>query len=216
MHVMRRKLVDWLRRRASQHELDGVMESVVRVCASTDGAPAETTPMNKWAYVAGERNRGRFTLHSLRGSVSSNASHARKAKKGAAGKPEGSRTDAVVSTVADSAAVSTSSPASATASAATAAATAVTAAAAERKSAESSCESIPEVSASSELVVEVDVQVMQLTLKASHPQTLPSEVARLKDVVDVFGDVSMQACLTEQTVARQCYRLVGRDHDIAY
>ena len=69
---------------------------------------------------------------------------------------------------------------------------------------------------SAELAVEVDVQVMQLTLKASHPQALPTDVARLKDVVDIFGEVSMQACLTEQTTSRSCYRLVGRSHDIEH
>ena len=43
-----------------------------------------------------------------------------------------------------------------------------------------------------QLAVEVDVQVMQLTLKASHPQALPDDVAKLPDVTTVFGEVSMQ------------------------
>ena len=67
-----------------------------------------------------------------------------------------------------------------------------------------------------QLAVEVDVQVGQLTLKASHPQALPDEVAQLSDVKEVFGEVSMQACLTEQTAARACYRVVGRCHDIEF
>merc|ERR1719399_86127 len=50
-----------------------------------------------------------------------------------------------------------------------------------------------------QLAIEVDVQVMQLTLKASHPQALPEEVSQLPDVKHVFGNVTMQACLTEQT-----------------
>jgi hypothetical protein len=58
--------------------------------------------------------------------------------------------------------------------------------------------------ADSELAVEVDAQLMQLTLRASHPQALPTDVARLKDVVDIFGEVSMQACLTEQSTWRSC------------
>ena len=45
---------------------------------------------------------------------------------------------------------------------------------------------------------------------------LPGDVARLRDVVDIFGAVSMQACLMEQTSNRSCYRLVGRSHDIAF
>eukprot|EP00966_Prymnesium_polylepis_P105789 2449948-Prymnesium_polylepis.1 len=57
---------------------------------------------------------------------------------------------------------------------------------------------------------------MQLTLKSSHPMALPQEVARLKDVTEVFGAVSMQACLMEQSTHRSRYRLVGRSHDIAF
>ena len=55
-------------------------------------------------------------------------------------------------------------------------------------------EAVVEVPDSSELAVEVDAQVMQLTLKASHPQSLPHEVASNKDVRDLFGRVTMQAC----------------------
>ena len=67
-----------------------------------------------------------------------------------------------------------------------------------------------------QLAVEVDVQCMQLTLKASHPQALHDNVAKMPDVIDIFGQVSMQACLTEQTAARACYRVVGRCHDIEF
>ena len=67
-----------------------------------------------------------------------------------------------------------------------------------------------------QLAIEVDVQVMQLTLKASHPQALPDDVANLPDVKLVFGEVSMQACLTERTASRSCYRVVGRCHDIEH
>jgi len=65
--VLRRKLVSWLRTRASQPELDAVMDTVMRASASTGSllaSPGEVA--NKWARVAGERNAGRFALHSSR------------------------------------------------------------------------------------------------------------------------------------------------------
>tara|TARA_B100000795_G_C22648764_1_gene379441 strand:+ start:700 stop:825 length:126 start_codon:yes stop_codon:yes gene_type:complete len=37
---------------------------------------------------------------------------------------------------------------------------------------------------------------MQLTLMAAHPQALRHEVAEMEDVVEMFGDVAMQARLT--------------------
>ena len=109
--------------------------------------------------------------------------------------------------------------AAAAAAAATAAAATVSAAAAALEATgeeEVETAPIPGMSDSTELAVEVDVQVMQLTLKASHPQALPTDIARLKDVVEVFGEVSMQACLTEQSSSRTSYRLVGRSHDIEH
>jgi thiol-disulfide isomerase/thioredoxin len=65
-----------------------------------------------------------------------------------------------------------------------------------------------------DLTMEIDVQLMQLTLKASHPQNLPSNIADSEDVLAIFGNVTMQACLVEETTKRKCYRLVGRSHDI--
>jgi len=65
-----------------------------------------------------------------------------------------------------------------------------------------------------DLTMEIDVQLMQLTLKASHPQNLPSSIAQSVDVLEIFGNVTMQACVVEETTKRKCYRLVGRSHDI--
>jgi len=48
--------------------------------------------------------------------------------------------------------------------------------------------------------------VPQLTLKASHPQNLPSEIAENFDVASIFGSVTMQACVVEETTKRKCYR----------
>jgi thiol-disulfide isomerase/thioredoxin len=65
-----------------------------------------------------------------------------------------------------------------------------------------------------DLTMEIDVQLMQLTLKASHPQNLPSSIAQSEDVLEIFGNVTMQACVVEETTKRKCYRLVGRSHDV--
>ena len=56
---------------------------------------------------------------------------------------------------------------------------------------------------------------MQLTLMASHPQALKQSVAEMEDVAEMFGDVAMQACLTEHSSHREVFRLVGRAHSIA-
>ena len=181
--------------KSSRAQLDLVMNSVLRVSASTGTLlPRPDEVPNRWAFVLGERNVGRFSLHSSRSkplagssaaldsaaSVGGKASGSRKPKKGAQGAARVKASDAA-------------SPADG-----------------------ESSDQIPTVADSSDLAVEVDTQVMQLTLKASHPQALPTEVARQKDVLDIFGQVSMQACLTEQSVSRACYRLVGRAHDIAH
>ena len=67
VHVLRRKLVHWLRERVDQRRLDAIMDSVVRVSASTGSLlPRADEVPNRWAHVAGERNSGRFALHSSR------------------------------------------------------------------------------------------------------------------------------------------------------
>ena len=58
--------------------------------------------------------------------------------------------------------------------------------------------------------------ITQLTLMASHPQALKHAVAEMADVKEMFGDVAMQACLTDHSAHREVYRLVGRAHTIAF
>ena len=41
---------------------------------------------------------------------------------------------------------------------------------------------------------------MQLTLMAAHPQALRHEVAEMEDVVEMFGDVAMQARFAPMTL----------------
>ena len=75
---------------------------------------------------------------------------------------------------------------------------------------------VPEITATDELNVVIDVMVMQLTLKASHPQALPEQIAKMADVVALFGRVSMQASLIERCARRETYQLVGRAHSLGY
>ena len=65
------------------------------------------------------------------------------------------------------------------------------------------------------LAIEIDAQLMQLTLRASHPQALPPDVAGHEDVLAIFGSVSMQASALSHALARRVFRLVGRGHDVA-
>ena len=188
--ALRRRLVGRLRSGASQQELDFVMEGVVRVSASTGALlPSAGEVPSRWAYIEGSASQGRFALHSGR------SKGAKAADKDAAG-GESARQDVGEREAAGSA------PGKEPRDSA--------------KDKEGREEEVPTLADGAQLAVEIDLQVFQLTLKASHPQALPTEVARLKDVVGVFGAVSMQACLTEQSAYRTCYRLVGRSHDIAY
>ena len=177
LHVLRRKLVLWLREHAPRTDLDAVMDRVLRVSASTGsmGGPKPGEELGRWAYVAGTRSMGRFARHSLR---------------------NGTSTASV-----DDVGVLDPSPSPRTGTTPVGG---------------PSGESITVMEDDGQLAIEVDVQVMQLTLKASHPQALPDDVAQLPDLGTVFGDVSMQACLTEQTAARTCFRIVGRCHDIEF
>ena len=64
--------------------------------------------------------------------------------------------------------------------------------------------------------MQIDAQVMQLTLTGAHPQALQEEVAEMDDVEEIFGMVAMQACLTQKSALRSVYMLVGRAHTIEH
>lgn len=167
----------------------------MRVSATSGAliASPEEVPC-RWAYVAGPRNSGRFTLHSSR-SKPTPAAPIRPTR----GDTNESHTSDTLSSEPLKALPLISEPPRAS-----------------RRLNSAENEEILTMADGEQLAVEVDVQVMQLTLKASHPMALPQDVARLKDVTEVFGAVSMQACLMEKSAYRSCYRLVGRSHDIAY
>jgi hypothetical protein len=171
------------------------------------------------AYVAGEQNHGRFALHSSRSKTQQQLSSAA-AVAAAAAVP--TPAPGLSRQASDASAPALSRQPSAAAEHAPVppivSRSSVVPSVVPAMSAATPAEE-PEriiLMADSELAVEVDAQLMQLTLRASHPQALPTDVARLKDVVDIFGEVSMQACLTEQSTWRSCYRLVGRSHDIEH
>jgi hypothetical protein len=220
VHVLRRKVVTWLRERADQRQLDLVMDSVVRVSASTGALkPTSDEVPHRWAYVAGEQNHGRFALHSSRSKTQQQLSSSA-AVAAAAAVP--TPAPGLSRQASDASAPALSRQPSAAAEHAPVppivSRSSVVPSVVPAMSAATPAEE-PEriiLMADSELAVEVDAQLMQLTLRASHPQALPTDVARLKDVVDIFGEVSMQACLTEQSTWRSCYRLVGRSHDIEH
>ena len=152
VHVLRRKMVHWLRRTATQRQLDAVMNAVVRVSegSGTLLAPATEIP-KRWAYLGGPVNEGRFALQSVR----------------------------------------TRAPAA------------------------DAVEEVLTIEREPEDAMIIDTQVMQLTLQASHPQALKSAVADMFDVKYLFGEVAMQAALTERSAHREVFKLVGRGHSIA-
>jgi hypothetical protein len=166
IHIMRRKVVTWLRKQASQHDLDIIMDGAVEAAANTTFLQS-FDKVSRWGFVSGKRSSGRFGMHSKRDG--------------------GAEQDA------------NSTPMLPSSAAANATEIVTT--------------DIPTLK-DSDLNVEIDVQLMQLTLKASHPQNLPSDIAQADDVLEIFGQVTMQACVVEETTKRKCYRLIGRSHDI--
>ena len=136
LHVLRRKLVGWLRGVASQRQLDLVMGAVVRVSEGSGALlPPPRAAPPRWAYLGaaeeGRANLGRFTVHSRRARPPAAAAWA--------------------------------------------------------------AEAVPLLAREAEGAVVFDVQVMQLTLMAAHPQALKHEVAEMEEVRGMFGDVAMQA-----------------------
>ena len=218
LHVLRRKLLLWLREHGTPVDVDAVMDRVMRVSASTGSLrPVECEERGRWAFVLGEGNCGRFARHSLRTSAPDDES--------TGGGP------CAVATVADSLKPDGLVPSDGSLQSDDSTADLASLALSdegergEAASSELTISSAPqlhqgetrlEMEDDGQLAVEVDVQVMQITLKSSHPQALPDDVAALPDVRAVFGEVSMQACLTERSSLRACYRIVGRCHDIEF
>lgn len=75
---------------------------------------------------------------------------------------------------------------------------------------------VGEVADTGMLGVEIDVQLGQMTLRSKHLAALPSDIANHPDVKMVFGDSTIQASLVERAENRQCYRLVGLNHELQY
>lgn len=73
-----------------------------------------------------------------------------------------------------------------------------------------------EVADSSELDVEIDIGIGQLTLRSKHLAALDPIVATNRDVRSVLGDATLQASLTERSVHRQIFKLVGLEHSIEW
>lgn len=73
-----------------------------------------------------------------------------------------------------------------------------------------------EVADSTELDVEIDIGIGQLTLRSKHLAALDPIVATNRDVRSVLGDATLQASLTERSVHRQIFKLVGLEHSIEW
>jgi len=75
---------------------------------------------------------------------------------------------------------------------------------------------VNEVADSSNLGVEVDVQIAQLTLRAAHLSALKTQVATHRDVRLVFGDRTMQASLLKRAERCEIYKIVGLDYELHF
>ena len=75
---------------------------------------------------------------------------------------------------------------------------------------------VREVDDTRDLGVEIDWQIVQLTLRTSHLKALSKAIAANPDVTMIFGTKSMQAATIQNAENREWVRLVGRQHDIQY
>ena len=71
---------------------------------------------------------------------------------------------------------------------------------------------VGEVGDTAMLGVEIDVQVGQMTLRSKHLSALHSSIANHQDVIEIFGDQTIQASQLERADHRCRYKLVGMKH----
>ena len=67
-----------------------------------------------------------------------------------------------------------------------------------------------------ELGIELDLQIVQLTMKSSHLKALDTKIASDPDVQSIFGKKSMQGSIIESTMHRTWVNLIGRGHSIQH
>ena len=192
LHDTRRKLVGYLHSdRSEQQSLDDVMETALLATSKTSARlKIKGAAENRWGFVDGARSRGRFTVFAVR---------------------TDNRTPAPPPPVPSS----PTSPKANTLDEMMAAATQVKAKRASTAAGATPFEDVQTV-LDEDLGVEIDVQLMQLPLRSSHPQALERDIAKLRDIIDIFGKIAMQACILEKSLHRTCYRLVGRSHDLEW
>lgn len=71
-----------------------------------------------------------------------------------------------------------------------------------------------DVPESAEYGVEMDLQLGQMTLRSRHLSALPPTIAGHADVVELFGDATIQASTIETAQHRAKYHLVGLGHEV--
>jgi len=64
--------------------------------------------------------------------------------------------------------------------------------------------------------VEINLQLSQLSLKSNHLEALNQPMSSDYDVVTIFGVRSLQVAVVEKAQHRQWYRMIGRQHDLEY
>jgi len=64
--------------------------------------------------------------------------------------------------------------------------------------------------------IEIDLQIVQLTLKSAHLKALSKQIAGKADVRQIFGSVSMQASTVQDAEHREWVHLIGRNHDLQF
>jgi hypothetical protein len=190
LQIQRRRLVTWLKA-ARQATLDDVMQTALQVSTSSTGSLSASDDQlddaNRWARIAGARSGGRYAVGSTRAVTGGAEAAAAEgegggaAARGAAG--EGKRGGAAPTSTSTSASTS-GSPRGAAGGGGSSPP--------KLKRADSADSRVGEVVDTGQLGVEIDVQISQMTLRSKHLSALETEVANHQDVIEVFGDATMQ------------------------
>ena len=206
LQVTRRRLIHWTAERKQGH-LDRIMQTSLQIASSLTGLFRDNETLNynnRWSRIIGPRSVGRWAVGSTRTAASIRFEDCDESDLivggGGGGGIGGSKEGVALSEGDDNDNELLSIP--------------LTRPMLQKQSSFTSY--VGEVPDNGHLGVEIDIQMGQMTLRSKHLSALPSEVASNFDVLQIFGDATIQASVLEQAEHRSRYRLVGLEHELEH
>ena len=166
------------------------MQTALQVSTSSTGSLSASDDQlddaNRWARIAGARSGGRYAVGSTRAVTGGAEAAAAEGEGGgaAARGAAGERKRGAAPTSTSTSASTSGSPRGAAGGGGSSPP--------KLKRADSADSRVGEVVDTGQLGVEIDVQISQMTLRSKHLSALETEVANHQDVIEVFGDATMQ------------------------